>query len=73
MKIALFAAIASVVMLDGCVSEKTVLTNPQGQQTRCDAWGFGLGAPIAMASHHSCMENARAAGYSEFPHAAAAP
>jgi len=68
MKIAIFAAIGSVVMLCGCVSEKTALTNAQGQQVRCDAWGFGvIGAPVAMASHADCMKKAHAAGYSEFP------
>lgn len=58
----------SAILLTGCVSEKTVLTNPAGQQTRCDAWGFGwLGAPVAMAQHHDCMTKAHAAGYSEAP------
>lgn len=68
MKIAIFAAIGSAVMLCGCVSEKTALTNAEGKQVHCDAWGFGvIGVPIAMASHHDCMTKAHAAGYSEFP------
>ena len=61
-KIALFAAF-SVMLVTGCVSEKTALTNPQGQQVRCDAWGFGfIGAPVAMASHADCMKKALAMG-----------
>jgi hypothetical protein len=66
MKIALFAIVA--VVLTGCVSEKTALTNPQGQQLHCDHWGFGvIGAPAAMAMHSDCMKKAHAAGYSETP------
>jgi len=69
MKTAIFAML-SVMLVTGCVSEKTALTNAAGQQVHCDAWGFGLiGAPVAMASHHDCMEKAKAAGYSEFPKA----
>jgi hypothetical protein len=68
MKIAVIAVTMSVVMLTGCVSEKTALTNSQGQQVHCDAWGFGfIGAPVAMASHADCMKKAHAAGYSEMP------
>lgn len=63
-----FAVIAIAAMLSGCVSEKTALTNPAGQQVHCDAWGFGvIGAPVAMASHSDCMKKAHAAGYSEYP------
>jgi hypothetical protein len=63
MKIAIFAV---AVLLTGCVSEKTALTNSAGQSTRCDAWGFGIiGVPVAMASHADCMKKAQAAGYSE--------
>ena len=66
-KIAIFA-VASILLVTGCVSEKTALTNSAGQQVHCDAWGIGwLGAPIAMASHHDCMKKAHAAGYSEYP------
>lgn len=65
MKIAVFAVF---LLLCGCVSEKTALTNAQGQQTRCDHWGFGIiGAPAAMAMHSDCMKKAHAAGYSELP------
>jgi len=67
-KIAVFAAIASSVVLYGCVSEKATLTNAAGQQTHCDQWGFGwIGAPAAMVMHHDCMKKAHAAGYSEMP------
>jgi hypothetical protein len=65
MKIAIFAVI-SCVMLDGCVSEKTTLANAQGQQVHCDSWGFGIiGASVAAASHHHCVEQAHEGGYSE--------
>jgi len=68
MKIAIFATLCSGLMLSGCVSEKTALTNPEGKQVHCDVWGFGwLGAPVAMAQHHDCIKKAHAAGYSEFP------
>jgi hypothetical protein len=68
-KIAIFAALCcSTVMLSGCVSEKTALTNSEGKQIHCDAWGFGLlGVPVALASHADCMKKAKAAGYSESP------
>lgn len=66
MKIAGIACFA--VLLSGCVSEKTALTNAEGKQVHCDAWGFGwLGAPVAMAQHHDCIKKAHAGGYSEFP------
>lgn len=68
MKIAVFAVVASSVVLSGCVSQKTALTNPAGQQVHCDSWGFGvIGVPIALASHADCMKKAHAAGYSEMP------
>lgn len=62
------AAIAACVLLCGCVSEKTMLTNTQGQIVHCDGWGFGLiGVPIALATHANCMKKAHEAGYSEIP------
>ena len=65
MRIAVFALVA---LLTACVSQKAALTNAQGQQVRCDHWGFGIiGAPAAMAMHSDCMKKAHAAGYSETP------
>lgn len=62
------AVIAIAALLSGCVSEKTALTNAQGQTVHCDHWGFGLiGAPASMAMHADCMKKAHAAGYSETP------
>lgn len=55
----------AVVVLAGCVSEKTAMINQQGTVVHCDAWGFGwIGAPVAMAEHHDCVKKAQAAGYS---------
>lgn len=54
------------VLLGGCVSESTVLRNPEGKTYNCDAWGFGvIGAPVAMAQHSDCVNKAHAAGYTE--------
>ena len=57
-----------LVSLTGCVSESTMLQNPQGQQLKCSGWGFGvIGVPVALAEHADCMKKAHAAGYSETP------
>lgn len=65
-------AMVLALALTGCVSERTMLTNKDGQVVHCDGWGFGvIGAPVAMAQHADCMKKAHAAGYSEAPPPAA--
>lgn len=65
MKIAIFVLLLA---LSGCVSQSTMLANPDGKTTQCANWGFGLiGAPIAVAAQADCMKKAHAAGYSEVP------
>lgn len=65
MKTAIFMLL---LMLSGCVSESTMLTNKDGKVFQCAGWGFGvIGAPVAMAQHADCMKKAHAAGYSETP------
>lgn len=52
--------------ISGCASYNTDLVNSEGAHTKCAVWGVGwLGAPVAMAEHHNCMQKAEAAGYHE--------
>lgn len=60
------ALLSLAAALSGCVSESTILRNPQGQTQRCENWGFGLiGAPVAMSAQAACVKHAREAGFSE--------
>lgn len=60
------ALLTLAAALSACVSESTVLRNPQGQTQRCENWGFGLiGAPVAMSAQEACVKRAHEAGFSE--------
>jgi outer membrane lipoprotein SlyB len=76
MRLVIAMALASemALSLSGCYTEKTVLTNDQGQTQTCQNTGhIGIISPIRVyAQQKSCIDKAKAAGYKETPSAPAA-
>jgi hypothetical protein len=61
--------------LSGCITEKAVLANAQGQTITCESKGHvGLVSPIRVyVKQHNCINSAEAGGYKMTPSANAAP
>jgi hypothetical protein len=61
--------------LSGCITEKAVLANAQGQTITCESKGHvGLISPIRVyVKQHDCIKSAEAGGYKITPSAGAAP
>ena len=59
--------------LSGCITEKAVLANAQGQTITCESKGHvGLVSPIRVyVKQHDCIKNAEAGGYKVTPSAGA--
>lgn len=59
------ASLISTVALSGCITEKTVLTNAQGQTVTCEAKGHvGLVSPIRVhLQQQHCLKQAESNGY----------
>jgi hypothetical protein len=53
--------------LTGCVTEKTVLTNDQGQTKTCETKGrIGIVSGVILHERHkNCIDKAKAEGYKE--------
>lgn len=63
--ILLSAVLPATIALSGCITEKTVLTNAQGQTVTCQAKGHvGIVSPIRvhMQQDH-CVKQAESKGY----------
>jgi hypothetical protein len=60
--------------LSGCITEKAVLANAQGQTITCESKGHvGLVSPIRVyVKRHNCIKSAEAGGYKVPPSASAA-
>jgi hypothetical protein len=60
--------------LSGCITEKAVLANAQGQTITCENKGHvGLVSPIRVyVKQHDCIKNAEAGGYKVTPAASGA-
>jgi len=56
-----------LLCLAGCVTEKTVLTNNQGQTTVCETKGrIGVvSGAILHERHKACVDKAKAQGYTK--------
>ena len=56
-----------VLGLSGCITDKMVLTNDQGQTQTCEYTGhFGIISPIVThEKYKSCIEKAEANGFKE--------
>lgn len=63
--ILLSASLTSLIALSGCITEKAVLTNQQGQTVTCQATGHvGIVSPIRVyVQQHHCIEKAEGNGY----------
>jgi hypothetical protein len=61
--------------LSGCITEKAVLANAQGQTITCESKGHvGIVSPIRVyVKQHNCIKNAEAGGYKVAPPASDAP
>lgn len=60
-----------VVGLSGCITDKMVLTNDQGQTETCEFTGHvGIASPIITHDRYkSCVDKAKATGFKETPSA----
>jgi len=60
-----------VVGLSGCITDKMVLTNDQGQTETCEFTGHvGIVSPIVThEKYKSCVDKAKANGFKETPSA----
>lgn len=60
-----------VVGLSGCITDKMVLTNDQGQTETCEFTGHvGVVSPIITHDRYkSCVDKAKANGFKETPSA----
>jgi hypothetical protein len=71
MRLIVIVAVMSglLLSLSGCYTQKTVLTNDQGQTQTCEHSGHvGIFSPIRVhAQQKSCIDKAKAAGYQETP------
>jgi hypothetical protein len=71
--IALLSTLA--VGLVGCITDRMILTNDQGQTQTCEATGHvGIISPIV--THYQfkdCVDKAKANGFKETPSATASP
>jgi hypothetical protein len=53
-----------LVLLAGCVNQRTVFVNDRGERLTCEASGFGLaGSIMADNRYDECVSNAKARGY----------
>ena len=61
------ASFVLVGMLSGCVTEKKVLTNAQGETVTCETEGrIGIVSGIRLyVKQHNCIKKAQANGYTE--------
>ena len=68
------ALVMTLSTLTGCITEKEVLTNAQGQTITCENKGhIGIVSPIRVnMKQHDCIKNVEAAGYTTTPHAGGA-
>ena len=53
--------------LSGCITDKTVLTNDQGETRTCETKGrIGIVSGVVLHERHqSCVDKAKAEGYRE--------
>ena len=60
------------VGLSGCITDKMVLTNDQGQSKTCEFHGHvGIVSPIVVHERYKhCVDTAKANGFKETPPAA---
>ena len=58
-------SLVPVVGLSGCITERAVLTNAQGQTITCDHKGHvGIVSPIRVyVQQHECVKKAESNGY----------
>lgn len=72
--IVLSASLMSLIALSGCITEKAVLTNAQGQTVTCEAKGHvGIVSPIHVyVKQHDCVKKAQGEGYKVMASPAAA-
>jgi hypothetical protein len=56
-----------LLCLAGCVTERAVLTNDQGQTTVCETKGrIGIVSGVILHERHkACLDKAKAQGYTE--------
>jgi hypothetical protein len=59
------ASLLPLIALSGCITERTVLTNAQGQTVTCEAKGHvGIVSPIKVyVKQHECVKKAVESGY----------
>jgi hypothetical protein len=73
MRLVIRAALTGVLVLplSACYTQKTVLTNDQGETQTCEHKGHvGIVSPIRVyVEQKSCVDKAKAAGYKETPSA----
>jgi hypothetical protein len=72
--ILILPAVLLAITLPGCITEKTVLSNAQGQTITCENQGrIGIVSGIRLYSkQHDCIKHAEAAGYTVTPSASGA-
>jgi hypothetical protein len=73
MRIRAIASLSALVVgLSGCITDKMVLTNDQGQTQTCEFTGhIGIFSPIATHERYkNCVDKAKANGFKETPAAA---
>jgi hypothetical protein len=68
------SGVGLAVALSGCITDKAVLANAQGQTITCENTGhIGLVSPIRVyVKQHDCIKSAEASGYKVTPSARAA-
>jgi hypothetical protein len=59
------ASLMPLTALSGCITERAVLTNAQGQTVTCETKGHvGIVSPIRVqAKQHDCVKKAEESGY----------
>jgi hypothetical protein len=60
---------AACIGLSGCITDKMVLTNDQGQTQTCEFHGHvGIVSPIVLHERYKhCVDTAKANGFKETP------
>jgi hypothetical protein len=58
------AVVYFLSILAGCVNQRTVFVNDQGERLTCEASGFGLfGSIMADSRYDKCVSEAKTRGY----------
>lgn len=71
----MLSGVGLALILSGCITDKAVLANAQGQTITCENKGhIGLVSPIRLyVKQHDCIKSAEAGGYKVTPSASAPP